>query len=154
MDPKKYLEMVRRNPVLNQEEFEFLRGRVTMSSYMGLSAQRSVTLNKGRERSESVQLRGASPSIGVISNYQAENGHFILSSENSQPWRWPSLGHDISAKFFGDMDPIGKTIEVEGTPFRVVGVSKAKGSVLGQSQDNFVVIPVETYFKKWGARQE
>ena len=33
-----------------------------------------------------------------------------------------------------------------------MGVAKAKGSVFGQSQDNFVVIPIETYFKIWGAR--
>jgi putative ABC transport system permease protein len=31
-------------------------------------------------------------------------------------------------------------------------VAKAKGSVFGQSQDNFVVIPAETYFKIWGSR--
>ena len=37
-------------------------------------------------------------------------------------------------------------------PLLVVGVSKAKGSVFGQSQDNFVVIPIETYFKIWGSR--
>lgn len=152
-DPKKYLEMQRRNPMLNQEEFEFLRRRVTFTSQMGLSAGRNVTVNKGKERSENVQLRGASPSIGVISGYQAESGHFILESENSQRMEVAFIGHDIQSKFFGEMDPIGKSIEVEGTPFRIVGVSKAKGSVLGQSQDNYVVIPVETYFKKWGARQ-
>ena len=37
-------------------------------------------------------------------------------------------------------------------PFEVVGVAKAKGSVFGQSQDNFLIIPIETYFKIWGAR--
>ena len=41
---------------------------------------------------------------------------------------------------------------VEGVQFEVVGVSKAKGSMFGQSQDNFLVIPIETYFKIWGAR--
>jgi putative ABC transport system permease protein len=120
---------------------------------MGLSAQRSVTVNRGKERSENVQMRGASPSIAVISNYQAENGHFISESENSRRMEVAFIGHDIAAKFFGQGDPVGQSLEIEGTPFRVVGVSKAKGSVLGQAQDNFVVVPVETYFKKWGARR-
>jgi putative ABC transport system permease protein len=31
-------------------------------------------------------------------------------------------------------------------------VAKAKGSVFGQSQDNYVVIPIDTYFKIWGSR--
>ncbi len=152
-DPKKYLEMQRRNPLLNQEEFGFLRSRVTLSSQMGLSAERSVTLNKGKERSENVELRGASPSIAIISNYQAEIGRFFSEIEDDRHMDVAFIGHDVQTKFFGDADPLGKTIEVEGTPFTIVGVSKAKGSVLGQSQDNYVVIPVQTYFKKWGSRQ-
>jgi hypothetical protein len=39
-DPKKFLEMQRRNPQLNQDEFDFLRSRVTLTSQMGLSAER------------------------------------------------------------------------------------------------------------------
>jgi putative ABC transport system permease protein len=152
-DPKKFLEMQRRNPQLNEEEFAFLRSRVTLSSQMGLSAERGVTIHRGKERSENVDLRGASPSIAIISNYQAGSGHFFSEAENDRRMEVAFIGHDIQTKFFGEADPLGQTIDVEGTPFRVVGVSKEKGSVLGQSQDNFVVIPIETYFKKWGARQ-
>ena len=43
-------------------------------------------------------------------------------------------------------------MSLEGLPFEVVGVAKAKGSVFGQSQDNFIIIPVDTFFKIWGAR--
>jgi putative ABC transport system permease protein len=151
-DPKKYLEMLRRNPQLSREEFEFLRSRATLTSQMGMSAESSVTIHKGKERSENVDLRGASPAIAVIANYQAEDGRFFSESENRQRMNVAFIGHDVATKFFGEGDPLGQTIEVNGTPFAIVGVSKAKGSVLGQSQDNFVVVPVETYFKIWGAR--
>jgi putative ABC transport system permease protein len=151
-DPKKYLEMLRRNPQLSREEFEFLRSRTTLTSQMGMSAERSVTIHKGKERSENVDLRGASPAIAVIANYQAGDGRFFSEAENRQRMNVAFIGHDIQTKFFGEGDSLGQTIDIDGTPFAVVGVSKAKGSVLGQSQDNFVVIPVETYFKTWGAR--
>jgi putative ABC transport system permease protein len=152
-DPKKFLEMQRRNPLLNPEEFNFLRSQVTLSSQMGLSAERNVTVNKGRERSENVDLRGASPSIAIISNYQAESGRFFSEIEDDRHMPVAFIGHDVQTRFFGNAEALGKTIDVEGTPFTVVGISKAKGSVLGQSQDNFLVIPVQTYFKKWSARQ-
>ena len=101
-----------------------------------------------------MDLRGASPSIAIISNYQAGDRPVLLRDRRTTgAWTWLSSATILQTKFFGEGDPIGKTIEVEGTPFTIVGVSKAKGSVLGQSQDNFVVIPVQTYFKKWGARQ-
>ncbi|MGA3016724.1 MAG: FtsX-like permease family protein, partial [Bryobacteraceae bacterium] len=45
----------------------------------------------------------------------------------------------------------GKTIAVEGNPYEVVGVAKTLGSVFGNSQDNFVMIPIESYFKTYGS---
>ena len=62
------------------------------------------------------------------------------------------IGNDLKERFFPNVDPIGKTIDVEGRPFEVIGTAKVKGSVFGQSQDNFVIIPVQTYFKIYGAR--
>ena len=50
------------------------------------------------------------------------------------------------------VDPLGKVVSVEGNPYQVVGVAKALGSVFGQSQDNFVMIPIESYFKTYGSR--
>ncbi len=152
-DPKKYLEMQRRNPQLNREEFEFLRAHASLTREMGLSAERSVAVTRGKERSESVYLRGGSPNMAIISNYVAQDGRFFSDTENNRGMNVAFVGYDIQTKFFGGGDPLGKTIEVDGEEFKVVGVSKQKGSVLGQSQDNFIVIPIEAYFRKWGARQ-
>jgi putative ABC transport system permease protein len=41
---------------------------------------------------------------------------------------------------------------MDGLPYQIVGVGKAKGSIFGNSQDNYVVIPIETYFKVYGTR--
>ena len=151
-DPKKYLEMQRRNPLLTRDEYEFLRGRVTLTRDIGMVAGRSVTLHHGKELSEGVGLQGASPNVGEITNYEAEDGHFITPIENDRRLNVAFIGHDLKDKFFPDSRAVGQSIVVEGVPFEIVGLAKAKGSVFGQSQDNFVVIPVETYFKIWGSR--
>src|SRR5882757_7541174 len=151
-DPKKYVEMLRRNPVLTRDEFEFLRSRTTMTKEIGLVTGRSVTIHQGKEVSEGVGMQGASPNVGVITNYEAEDGRFISEIENQRHMSVAYIGHDLKDKFFPGTRAIGQSIIVEGIPFEVVGVSKAKGSIFGQSQDNFLVIPVETYFKIWGAR--
>src|ERR1017187_8642546 len=67
-DPKKYMEMLRRNPQLKREEFEFLRQRLTMTKEIGINAFRNVTVHRGTELAEDVNLQGASPNIGVINN--------------------------------------------------------------------------------------
>ncbi|HEX6972554.1 MAG TPA: FtsX-like permease family protein, partial [Limnochordia bacterium] len=63
------------------------------------------------------------------------------------------IGNDLRTKFFEGKDPIGKTISVEGVPYEVIGVAKTLGSVFGNSMDNFVMIPIESYFKSYGNRR-
>jgi putative ABC transport system permease protein len=151
-DPKKYMEMLRRNPELKREEYEFLRERLTMTKEIGINAGRSVTVHRGAEVSEGVGLQGASPNIGLITNLEAAEGRFLSEIENERHMNVAFIGNDLKEKFFSGASPVGQTLTVEGVQFEVVGVSKAKGSIFGQSQDNFLVIPIDTYFKIWGAR--
>jgi putative ABC transport system permease protein len=151
-DPKKYLEMLRRNPQLKREEFEFLRQHLTMTKEIGINTFRNVTVHRGTEMSEDVGLQGASPNIAVINNIEAEEGRFLSETENDRHMNVAFIGHDLKDKFFVGVNPIGQTITAEGVQFEIVGVAKAKGSIFGQSQDNFLIVPIDTYFKIWGAR--
>src|SRR5436305_1012164 len=81
-DPKKFLEMLRRNPQLSREEFAFLRSRVTLTSEMGMQAGRGATVRASKDVSEGVGLNGASPNMGVIANYEAVEGRFLSETEN------------------------------------------------------------------------
>jgi putative ABC transport system permease protein len=151
-DPKKFLEMLRRNPNLNKEEFEFLRQHVTLTRELGITAGRGISVHGGKETSDGVGLTGVTPNMAVIANYDAVEGHFITDSENARRMNVAFIGNDVRTKFFGTANSLGRTLSIAGLPFEVVGVAKTKGSIFGQSQDNFVVIPIETYFKIWGAR--
>src|SRR5688572_24961146 len=67
-DPKKYLEMLRRNPQLTRDEFAFLKDHAKMTGQLGMIAARGVPVHVGKELSEAVQLMGVSPNAGVILN--------------------------------------------------------------------------------------
>jgi len=149
-DTKKLLEALRRNPQLSREEFEFLRSRVQLTPEIGMSAGRGVSVHAGKETIQSVDLQGASPNLGVINNYEAVDGRFLSDSENDHRLDVAFIGKDVKDQLFPTSDPVGRSLAVQGLPFTIVGVAKAKGSVFGQSQDKFVIIPIETYFKIWG----
>ncbi len=151
-DTKKLLEELRRNPQLNKEEFEFLRSHARFTREIGMSAGRSASVHVGKERIQSVDLQGASPNIGLIDSYQAVDGRFLSDTENQRRLNAAFIGKDIKDQLFPNSTPVGRSLTVEGIPFTVVGVSKAKGSVFGNSQDKFIIIPIETYFKIWGKR--
>ena len=153
VDPKKYLELVRRNPEIRIEEYAFLKSKATLLKELGMEMDRTASLRYGTDSIDSVSLRGVTPNMAVITNIEASAGRFITDTENTHRVEVVFIGSDIQERFFQGVDPIGKTMQVNRRPFTVVGVAKKQGSLFGQSRDNFVIIPAETLFKTEGARR-
>ncbi|MCX6625101.1 MAG: ABC transporter permease, partial [Acidobacteria bacterium] len=151
-DFKKYLEMQRRNPRLTKEEFQFLKSRSTLVKEWGLETARGVTVTVGREQALGVTLEGMTANGGLIKNVLPADGRFLSDVDDQRRLMLAFIGNDLKEKFFAGTNPIGKTIVIGGRQFQVIGVAKPKGTVFGQSLDNFVWIPAETYFKIYGGR--
>ena len=65
------------------------------------------------------------------------------------------LGAQTAERLFGpDIEPLEKTIQIEGVHFRVVGVSAKRGALLGQSQDEFAVMPLGQFQQIFGSRRQ
>ena len=65
------------------------------------------------------------------------------------------IGAQTAERLFGpDIDPLEKTIQIQGVHFRVVGVSAKRGALLGQSQDEFAVIPLGEFQQIFGSRRQ
>lgn len=99
---------------------------------------------------EDASVRGVTANIGEMTTDQVARGRFISENDNQHRSFTAMIGSDVAEKLFPNRDPLGKTVTVRGYDFEVVGVAKAVGNVLGQSQDNFVYIPVESWFKLRG----
>ena len=132
---------------MSKDEFAFLREHLTLTRELGMSTGRGASVHAGKERIQSVELRGASPNIALINSYEAVEGRFLSDTENDRCLNAAFIGKDVKEQLFPNSSPVGRNITVAGIPFEVVGVAKAKGSIFGQSQDKFVIIPVETYFR-------
>jgi putative ABC transport system permease protein len=152
-DPKKYLEYLRKNPELTREEFAFIRQQSKLVKEIGMQTFRRTDVTITGDRLDGVTLQGVSPNMASITNTQIVAGRFFTETDNSRHLLVAFIGADIKDRFFPNVDPVGKSISLGGRPHQIVGVAKAQGSVFGQSRDNFVMIPVETYFKSYGARK-
>jgi putative ABC transport system permease protein len=64
------------------------------------------------------------------------------------------VGADIVEHLMPGVDPLGKEIRLDGWTYQVIGVGKKKGTSLGQSLDNFVMIPLTAYLKQYGAHND
>jgi len=63
------------------------------------------------------------------------------------------IGWGVADSLFGPLDPIDKTVMLNGIHFRVVGVAPKKGSIFGNSQDEWTVIPLAAFQRIFGSRQ-
>ena len=151
-DPKKFLEYQRKNPQLSLEEYEFLKGRASLVKEMSPSAQRGTKVTYQGDLVDGVALISFNSSGATLTNTEIEIGRMFTDTEDNRHVEVVVLGADLKERFFPNVDPIGKSVQVDGRPFQVIGVAKSKGSVFGQSQDNFISIPIQTYVKIYGAR--
>ncbi len=153
-DPKKLLLMSKRNPTLKQDEYRFVKEHATLIQDLGISASTSGRVSyHGDSTDSTVSIQGITSNIPSLNNVEVGTGRAITDEEVQRHSYVAFIGNDIRKRFFENRDPIGKTIGVDGVPFEVVGVAKELGSVFGQSQDNFVMIPIATYFKTYGAQK-
>ena len=151
-DFKKLLLMSRRNPVIRREEYEFVKDNSTLLRGIGIMANRSVRIGFQGQNLEGVSLQGITANVPALNNVQIDTGTGITENQAARHASVAFVGSDVKEKFFSNRDPIGKSIQINGVPFEVVGVAKQLGSVFGQSQDNFVMVPIETYFKMFGTQ--
>jgi putative ABC transport system permease protein len=151
-DPKKFFEMQKRNPQIKPDEFEFVKSQATLLKDVGMMASRNARVGFKGNSVEGVEIDGITDNIPAINNVQVDTGRGITYEEVRRHAPVAFIGNDIRTRFFEAQDPLGKTIAIEGNPYEVVGVAKTLGSVFGNSQDNFVMIPIEAYFKTYGSR--
>jgi putative ABC transport system permease protein len=101
-----------------------------------------------------ISVRGVTADYAQFSSFDAERGRLMSAIEVSTGRPVAVIGWQTADRLFGtEIDPLEKTIHVEGHGFRVVGVSAKKGTILGQSQDEFVIVPLDQFETLFGSRR-
>jgi putative ABC transport system permease protein len=153
----------------SDDEFEKVRAnpRITMADVRAIKRYSelasAVMLDSGaggrityRDRSiDSTRIQGVTSDYVNFSSFDAERGRLMSPTEVETARPAAVLGWRTADRLFGEsVDPIDKTIQIEGVHFRVVGVSAKRGSLLGQSQDEFAVIPLGQFQMMFGSRRQ
>lgn len=146
-------ERMRSNPIVTLDDAEAVRRFAASVDSVMAQAQTSTRIAYRDEELETVQVQGVSEEYIEFTTFDAERGRMITPMEVARKRHVALVGWQVADRLFGAADPIDKTIRVAGVPFLVVGVSKKKGAVFGNSLDEFVVIPLGAYQKLFGARQ-
>ena len=105
----------------------------------------------GTENSTDTIVRGWTPTMQPIYDLDVVMGRPLNESDQNNGSQVVVIGQDIRENLMAGTDPIGKTIKVDGHEYTVIGVGKKEGKTLGQSRDNYVIMPISTWFKAYGS---
>jgi len=152
-DVEEYVKATRRNKIVTWDDFVALRDELKLSSRVGVEVRTSGKSRAGSQSIEDTSIRGVTANMGEIDVEEPAEGRYISNGDDQNRSMVTMVGNELAAKLFPNVDPIGRDVWIDGRPFVVVGVAKKIGTVLGESQDNFAYIPVQTFTKIYGAYQ-
>jgi putative ABC transport system permease protein len=142
----------RNNPRVTLDDARAIRRYTTVVKSILATDDSGAQFNYKDKQIDRVQVTGVSADYVDFPTYTIERGRLITPSEVERSRALVIIGWDVADKLFGPLDPLDKVIKINGVKFRVVGVNEKKGSMFGQSLDNFAVIPLGAYQKLFGAR--
>jgi len=97
---------------------------------------------------ENPQIIGASHKyMQIYEEYTIETGRFFTEAENLNKREVCVIGAEVVDALFPNVNPLNKTITLEGKKLMVIGTLDRKGKFLGQSRDNFLFMPTGTFRK-------
>jgi putative ABC transport system permease protein len=105
----------------------------------------------GNHSSTDTNIRGFTWTMPAISNLNIELGRSFTDVEDAHSSHVAIVGTDVVDNLLGPGDPLGKEIRVDGVPYTIIGVGEPQGKMLGQSMDNWVVIPLTAFLQVYGA---
>ncbi len=150
---EQWLEMQKRKDV-KMEDLDLVKKACGLCSEVGAQVTTSRSAKYGRTTQNNVQVTGITeniPRIGSVRDLSAGRPLIADDIDNARPVA--VVGSDLVEAFFGSMDPIGKVVSVYNHPVKIVGVAEKKGAVFGNSQDNFVWVPITTFQKLYGSHR-
>jgi putative ABC transport system permease protein len=137
---------------LTMEDFYAVREACRTCTMVGASTFNPNGHVRYQEQSSSdTWIRGLTPQMAPILDIDLTSGRMVNETDQENRSAVAVIGTDIVDKLMPGIDPLGKEIRVEGQLYRVIGVGKKQGTTLGQSRDNYVIVPISTYLKQFGA---
>ncbi len=146
----------RKRKPLTYSQAKDLQKRMTITDIVSVyNATGGITMKTGNYSTDpDVTLIGANEHYLVTANTNIESGNPFTGEDVNMGRFSAIIGNDVAVKLFPGTDPVGQSIRIKNQQFMVVGLVKPKGSMMGQSQDNMVIIPISNFMRYYADEWE
>jgi putative ABC transport system permease protein len=149
LNPQDYFRFQKRK-ILRIEDYQAVRDGCNECSEVGALLERSTGVVYNGHSTTGTDMRGMTWTMIALNNTNVVVGRGFNPADEDHGTHNVIVGYDIVDNLLGDGDPIGKEIRVDGIPYTIVGVGERQGKAFGESQDNWVSVPITTYQQTYG----
>jgi putative ABC transport system permease protein len=119
---------------------------------VGASATTTIHVRYRDKELQDINLLGHTANMADIDTRTLALGRYFSEPEDRQMSNVCIIGQTLVDEFFPGTDPLGQIVRAGNEEFRVIGTMERIGSVLGQEQDNSMIVPLRTYLRQMGTR--
>ena len=146
-------EKYRNRKVINLEQYLNLKDRARLPILVSAGAEtndvRLVSYKDKKTKQTPVIGGGDAGTLRTVNTYISD-GRNITDEDVHLSRSVCVLGADVVDALFPFEDPLGKVIQLQGLDYTVIGITERQGQSFGQSQDNYVFIPITTFLQRYG----
>ncbi len=132
---------------VDMDDFDRINMMSTTADEIGISLNRFLNVKYMDNTLEMINVEGITRNGLAVGNYQIDMGIGFSEDDIKDRRNVCLIGKDIKEKVFVNEDPINKWLTIDGKKFLVQGILAEKGSIMGSSQDEVVIIPYTTLMK-------
>ena len=147
---ERFLEAEKRKNI-DMDDYQAVREACRHCDYVGALMNGTARVKRNEQSIEDTTVQGITPSIATILDTDLTSGRMVNETDLNNHLQVAVVGADIVEHLLTGLDPLGQEIKVNGWTYQVIGVGKKKGKTLGQSADNYVMIPITAYLKQYGS---
>jgi putative ABC transport system permease protein len=151
--PALYLEVQKRRR-FTFEDYEAVRDTCQSCKEVGATFNDGVEVKSGLNSVKDSNLRAWTPQMASLNNVDLSAGRHLTETDLRVAAPVCVVGSDIVDNLLPNVDPIGKEILWKNTPCQIIGVGEKQGSSLGESMDNWIIVPWSTYNKEFGSQKD
>jgi putative ABC transport system permease protein len=122
------------------------------AGHVKAETERGDDVRFGTERLRRIPVKGVHGEYAEVDRMELLEGRHLTQNDMSRRRTVTVLGHEVWEKLFDNRPAVGHEVRIGNFKYLVVGVAAKKGSVFGQSQDNYVIIPLSAWQKVYGSR--
>jgi putative ABC transport system permease protein len=138
---KEYFREVQRRPLIFPRDAELVKSVLPEGSRSAMSSETFINASSNYARPRQVDAIATEADYFIIKKFKVEKGRAFGPQEVTAGSRVVVIGTDVADHFFPGLEPVGRELRINGTPYEVIGVIEKQGSVFGFSLDRMAIAP-------------